>query len=483
MTRKAILPKKDLVTITGLLVPDEEQKKALRQVMRSQSSCKRMAHGRLLKEECLNDVRKYLKDIFPINARYVYDAIDDAQSNISSCKELGTNPKDTIFGGRKLFNRLKKKHLDASRLSELHKQFREQRQCNLYSRGEKSHKGNANIRFEESDDGMFFRINIGDRQWITVPFISNHKKLDKLRTAAQISLAYTCRIMTRDGKDHIHITVTEKFPAPVLGAGNFSKNDNYLDIPMKGPVFSLDRNAFPSCIAWTVVNSDGNIIAFGNIPTPELYDQRSDKRGYYAWKYAQQIVDLAKKHKAGIALEILRFVRGKKRKQESRSTRRKKSNFCYRKMFDKIVVLAMREQIFVKPVKAAYSTIIGTLKYGSLRNLSKHQAAAYVIGRRALGFFDELIPESLLKKTEDFLEKKRHSVPGNVRVTRWKKESYPISGHRWSTWEVVKQSVLTGHTTGWKKAWNRLNPSTLKALSFGEHGSEFVPDPVPGPGS
>jgi hypothetical protein len=42
-----------------------------------------------------------------------------------SCKARGQNPKKLIFGGRTLFEKLKKNHLQGKRLKELKRKWRE----------------------------------------------------------------------------------------------------------------------------------------------------------------------------------------------------------------------------------------------------------------------------------------------------------------------------------------------------------------------
>ncbi len=49
----------------------------------------------------------------------VDDAIMKAQSLIDSAEELGINPKKVIFGGRKLFRKLQKKHINGRPYREL----------------------------------------------------------------------------------------------------------------------------------------------------------------------------------------------------------------------------------------------------------------------------------------------------------------------------------------------------------------------------
>ena len=63
---------------------------------------------------------------------------------------------------------------------------------------------------------------------------------------------------------------------------------------------------------------------------------------------------------------------------------------------------AFREDTAVLKVNPAYTSLIAKVKYMKLKNLSIHCAAAYVIGRRGMGFSEKL--PSYLKNTEEPLE-------------------------------------------------------------------------------
>ncbi len=115
----------------------------------------RYAYQRLLEGEKRKDLKKQLSKLFNINTRYSDDAILLAQSTISSCKERCQNPKKLIFGSRKLFEQLKKNHLTGKRRKQLKTKWKESRQGNLYSRGDKSKQGNLNLRFKQIDNELY----------------------------------------------------------------------------------------------------------------------------------------------------------------------------------------------------------------------------------------------------------------------------------------------------------------------------------------
>jgi len=87
-----------------------------------------------------------------------------------------TKPKKPIFGSRKVFEQLKKNHLTGKRRKQLKTKWKESRQGNLYSRGDKTKQGNLNLRFEWINDKLYLRINTGDRQYIYAKVIRSVKR-------------------------------------------------------------------------------------------------------------------------------------------------------------------------------------------------------------------------------------------------------------------------------------------------------------------
>ncbi|GAV25910.1 transposase, partial [Carboxydothermus islandicus] len=56
-------------------------------------------------------------------------------------------------------------------------------------------------------------------------------------------------------------------------------------------------------IAWAEIKKEGNLESFGEIPTPYLWDGKKEKRDYYAWVYAHEIIKLALAKNKGIVIE------------------------------------------------------------------------------------------------------------------------------------------------------------------------------------
>jgi IS605 OrfB family transposase len=117
------------------------------------------------------------------------------------------------------------------------------------------------------------------------------------------------------------------------------------------------------------------------------------------------VVALAEEHGVAIATEKLKYLRKSWRGDGSgRAFRHKQHRFAYRSLLEKIHSLARKRGVEVLEVSPQDTSTIGMLKYAPGLSLSKDVAAAYVIGRRALGF-EEKLPkgyEALLQNKSFF---------------------------------------------------------------------------------
>ena len=114
-------------------------------------------------------------------------------------------------------------------------------------------------------------------------------------------------------------------------------------------------------------------------------------------------------------------------------------NFVYRKLLESIERKAIRCGVRLFKVNPAYTSIIGKYKYATAYGLSFHQAAAFVIARRGLGFRESIpkkiqgLIESLISKLNSLLPameaKGRRQVEGLLnKLANWR------NIHSWSFW-------------------------------------------------
>jgi len=372
---------------------DGEKEKAL-DLMRRFSSAMRYAYKRLLEGEKRKDLKKNISILFNINTRYSDDAILLAKQTIEIYKSHNKNPKKVIFGSRALFDKLNKKHLTGKSRNSLIKKWREKRQGNLYSRGDKSKQGNLNLRLQWINDKLYLRINIGDRQYIYAKVIRSVKReKDKwielmfmlLKAKESGSwFPYSVRLKLKNGKVYAFISVEEKLPPVTI------KKDN--------GIIGIDINAYPFHLALAFANKDGNLDKYQSISLNELLEANSEKRQYLEWQIAHQIIEIAKEENKAIAIESLQKIPKGKRGDGFAKLRSRLQKWSYKRLLEKIEILAKRNGIEIRKVNPAYTSVIGKLKYAPQYNIDKDIAGAYVIARRGLG-----LKESLPKNYKELL--------------------------------------------------------------------------------
>ena len=361
----------------------KEDEQAVLDIMRRFSSATRFAYNRLLEGQDRKELKREdgpLCRLFGLNTRYADGAIEKAQAILDSAKELGQDPRKVVFGGRKLFEQLKRRHLSGKALFALKREWKEKRQGLLYSRGDAAKKGNANLRLESRDGALWLQVNLGNGSYVHVLVETSHPQLKTLLERVHASLPYNATLQLKEGKVYAHFTWSEELPPPVHTRAN--------------GVLGIDVNADPYHLALTVVGKDGNLIRHLTLSLEEV--DRAPNKGakeLALWKVAHRVVAVAEEHGVAIATEKLKYLRKSWRGDGSgRAFRHKQHRFAYRALLEKIHSLAWRRGVEVLEVDPQDTSTIGMLKYAPLLHLSKDVAAALVIGRRAL-VFEEKLPK------------------------------------------------------------------------------------------
>jgi len=340
--------------------------------------------------------------------------------------------------------------------------WQEKRKGNLYSRGDKSKKGNLNTRIEVRKNGTFLRINVGERKYVYARIEAGYKKNksrgELLQEIAESNIPYSVELKLKNGSIYAYIAIEEQYPE--------------IKITKEKGIIGIDVNAYPDNISWAEVDEKGNLISYGSIPMPELASGNSDKREYFRWQYAHEIVKIAKEKRKAIVIEKLDIKnKGEKGDFSGKKSRRIRHNFSYKSLLKKIKILAKKEGIEVIEVNPSYTSIIGMLKYAPQYMITKDIAAAYVIARRGLGR-EEKIPDNYIKflnaLTIDELEELKEHVEKTVRNKQLKKKHLkeinkaieilqslesepgrvlkPLDGTSFSAhdfWQVLKAAVVT----------------------------------------
>ena len=383
------------ITTCFKLVVNKEEKNQILKLMRNFSSAVRFSYKRLLEGFTPSQAYSTAREKFPeLNSHYVSCAVEKAREIFQSCKARGQNPKKLIFGGRALFEKLKKKHLQGKSRRELKRKWKEKRQGTLISIGakHKTHKGNLNLRFipaEKGKNNLCLRIALKNRKFILARVKRDLSgKSDKwaLFLAKILSgerFPYTVELKLKDGQ--------------IYGFVRFS-----LDIPLqtitkaKG-VIGIDVNASPFHLALAEVSSDGNLQSYKSIYLSHLLKYKSrNRKEYEEWLIAHEVIKFAKEKGKAIAIEDIKNLPKGKRGDGKAKIRKILQFFSYRRILKKIESLANQEGIEIVKVNPAFTSLIGMMKYCPQYFIDKDVAGAYVIGRKALGF-QEKIPENYKK--------------------------------------------------------------------------------------
>ncbi|WP_448587465.1 IS200/IS605 family accessory protein TnpB-related protein [Thermocrinis sp.] len=367
-----------------------EELEKVKDLMRRQSSAIRAIYQRLKKGQSQKEIYDYIKETYKLSPWYISSAIQVARAL----------PKDkkVIFGGKSLFEKLKKNHLQGKRREELKREWREKRQGRLLSMGSEKHKGNHCMRFEEKEGVLYLNIEVGERKFVSARVKrepSNEK--DKWLTflsmlfeswRSQRWFPYEVELKLKDGE--VYGYVSFDYPVPEV------------EITRRYGVIAIDTNASPLHLAVAELSEDGNLVSYQKISLHNFWQYSKNRRENEEWLIAHQIVDLAYSKGKAIAIEDLKKVNKGYRGDGKAKVRKRLHHWNFRSLLQKIERVARLKGIEVVKVYPAYTSIIGMLKYAPQLGIDKDVAGAYLIGRRALGFEEEMPRnyEKLLKDRE-----------------------------------------------------------------------------------
>jgi IS605 OrfB family transposase len=170
-------------------------------------------------------------------------------------------------------------------------------------------------------------------------------------------------------------------------------------------VIAIDTNASPIHLAIAEVSKTGELLSYQNISLHHLIGLSQNSKDHQEWILAHQVVDLAIQKSKAIAVENLKKLKKGMRGDGKAELRKRLHQWNAKKFLQKLKRVAMLKGVEVVEVHPAYTSTIGMLKYAPQLNIDKDIAGAYVIGRRALGFREDM-PENYerLLKDKAYLE-------------------------------------------------------------------------------
>jgi IS605 OrfB family transposase len=464
------------VRVMKIVSDDETQLHSLDELMRVFCSAKRYAFNRLLEGMNAKDIIKHLQYQIPINKRYAEDAVLLAQSLISSQRELlpirledvqakieKTEKKiDEYQHGRKtpknvdlqtclagLHRRLEKlkskedelqRHLDQGTIPRVifggkqnfykrlkgkitNEEWKDMRSNQLYARGDKSKKGNLNIRLGYDDHTNQWYVEIANpleqpngkhaprlRFSVYVPEKYEQEIIDVIM-GEQVGVdrkgkpiidyqPYTVEIKRKNGEYYIHLIYEEE----VYG------RELTVDEPIQGErIAGIDINI--DRIAVSIVSKQGNFLKSKVFYCHELEYVRANKRNNIVGETVRDVYDWLLQENVGAV--VIENIQLRQQHDTDKRFNRLTHNFKKKKLTETILRRGMRLGFRIKKVNPAYTSVIGRFKYMKKYGLSVHESAAFVIGRRGLGYHERL-PKELMDTIKTNVKRHLTAVLGSM---------------------------------------------------------------------
>jgi len=413
----------------------------LDQLIRDFQSCVRFSYCRFSKDNLeFNDVRKAAKVKCPmLNTRQVSDAVLQGQTHqklflvqqealaekkteieaklkkrlsatkkakleerLERVKKRLEHPK-LVFGGRKAWEDLKAGVITKD-------QWLKRRDGQIYCRGDKTQKGNLNIRIIDET----LRVTVGTRKWATYKLFIPDKFKQELKTVLASGQAYNVRLKRNDDQ-HFKVWIDYQVDEPMPTSG----------VGFANGVIGVDCN--PDRLGIADVSSDGNLVSSETFINNRILYASTHKRDYDIGCLVKKVIQYAKDRNKGIVFENLKF---DKDKTGSRKWKRKQSNFVWRKFLTLLERKCVEHGVAYERVNPAFTSIIGKYKYRWMHKITIHESAAYVIGRRGMGFNEKLsFYKADTKKVKELV----------LKTLEGKNQSRKV--HSWTMWKHLNDNI------------------------------------------
>jgi IS605 OrfB family transposase len=197
---------------------------------------------------------------------------------------------------------------------------------------------------------------------------------------------YTVELKLRNGE--VYGSVSFEVPTPKV---KYTKENG---------VIAIDINASPIHLAVAEVPKTGELLSYQTISLHRFLELSQNSKDHQEWILAHHIVDLAIQKGKAIAVENLKKLKKGMRGDGKATLRKRLHHWSAKKFLQKLKRVAVLKGVEVIEVNPAYTSVIGMLKYAPQLNIDKDIAGAYVIGRRALGFREDM-PENYEKLLKD----------------------------------------------------------------------------------
>ena len=447
----------------------------------------RYSFKRLLEEQRKGDLEKDVAFKYKLNIRQAKDAVESARQTIKSQKELLKlnynnynkkvnniekelrNEKLSEKKQNALIKKLEKRKRKSGHYQKLiennqiptvtfgtkkmflrrckglitNEEWKSCRNNRLYSRGDKTKKGNPNLRIIIKNNMTYLEISTLEKTKtnraikIQIPIYLPQKKSKKtgkingnnyremFLNTLETNEAYQVEIKKRNNKYYVHITFDIKQKSPI----HTNKNG----------VIGIDTN--PDGFALTCIDNKGNHKWHKCLKQHELLYARSNRRKNLCGELVKQAVEIAKINKSGIAIEDLKF---EDDKDVQRKFARMKHQFIYKTLLSMLENACKREGVEIRKVKPQFTSKIGLYKYCHQYGMDVHNGAAMVIGRRSYRLKEKIpkiLKNKLIENKEEFNKK-----------------------NEWSKWSIIN-NIIKGKVGEKPDLWIKNRKQTLGLAS------------------
>ncbi len=387
--------------ITGTI--HEGDFESLRQLMRDWSSCVRYSYQKIHKDgiSYKNDIVKACKPLYmdKLNQRYIQDAV---------LKAKAINQDNCIFGGKKNWKKLISGLISKD-------QWKNIRDSEVYSRGDRAKSGNSNIRVYKISDGYRLRTGLANvREFLTFKLYIPAKFQEKLDLYND---CYDVRIKYKNNKFYVYIGIKIPEIKPIYKLSNGT--------------IGIDTN--PDGLALSEIDREGNLLRHDYLFNQRIQFARHNKRKNDIEDLALQVVNRAILSNKGVVIEDLKF--NDKAKSKNKKFNRMRHNFIYSQLLRAIERRAIKDGVEIKKINPAFTSIAGILKYQDMYSFNRHTAAAFIIARRGMGI-KEKIKVKLTK-----LEKSAVNLAGKSTQIALTKKAYSYFNNLYKIIEINMPAV------------------------------------------
>jgi len=310
-------------------------------------------------------------------------------------KKNGTLPS-VIFGSKENFYKRCKNQITKE-------EYQQRRNNQFVAHGDKSKKGNPNLRIIIKDELSFLEITTLEstssqprlkpdgtmtkskatyKKILTPLYIPQKlsKKTGKINgfnykaallTQVLKEAPYQVELLLKDGKIYAHVT--------------FDIDEAEITCTGHNNTIGVDTN--PDGLALTMIDNKGNYKWHYYLKNTEFLTAKGNRRINLCGEMIKILILIAKSYGCAVSIEDLKFINDR---DVHSKIARKTAQFCYRILLNMIESACLKNGIELIKVKPQYTSKIGLYKYCQQFGLDVHNGVAMVIARRSYGFKEKI---------------------------------------------------------------------------------------------